>query len=49
MENKDKTVEKKKGFFAKLFEKLDTKLAQKASSGCGCSKDKGKDNKSCCS
>jgi uncharacterized FlgJ-related protein len=40
--------EKKKGFFAKLVEKLDKKLAEKANkSGCGCKSEKDKGN-SCC-
>ncbi len=48
----DKPEEKKskKGFFAKLFDKLDKKLEEKAKSGpCCCKSDNKEGNKSCCS
>lgn len=48
MEKENKKEEKKKGFFAKLFETLDKKLADKAkkTGSCCCSKNDSGD--SCC-
>ncbi|MFH0984736.1 MAG: hypothetical protein V1882_04295 [Candidatus Omnitrophota bacterium] len=52
MENTNSKKEKKKGFFAKLFEKIDKKLEDKAKkSGCCCAPSKDKkdsDGDSCC-
>ena len=48
MEEKQKEMRSKKGFFTRLFEKIDKKMEEKAKSGCCCnSNDKG-DKKSCC-
>ena len=48
MENKTPKEEKKKGFFAKLFEKLDKKLEDKAKkTGCCCGPKK-ESGDSCC-
>ena len=45
---KENKEEKKKGFFAKLFEKLDKKLEEKAKqTGCGCGP-KSNNKDSCC-
>jgi hypothetical protein len=50
MENADKKEEKKKGFFSKLFEKLDQKLEERSKkTGCGCSAKKNNNGDSCCS
>ncbi|MBU0504012.1 MAG: hypothetical protein ABH882_02520 [Candidatus Omnitrophota bacterium] len=50
MEDKvNKQEGKKKGFFGKLFEKLDKKIQEKANSSSGCCRPKDKDNNSCCS
>ena len=50
MENKSEEKKTKKGFFAKLFDKLDKKMEEKAKSGsCGCKNDGRGENKSCCS
>jgi len=48
---KDKTVENKtkKGFFARIIDKLDEKIREKAESRpCCCGKDE-RENKKCCS
>ena len=49
MENKAEKKISKKGFFARLFDKIDKKLEEKAKSGCCCSKgDNNGGKKSCC-
>jgi len=50
MENKSEEIKSNKGFFAKLFDKLDKKMEEKAKSGSCCGKgDDRKEKKSCCS
>ncbi len=50
MENKEvEKKEKKKGFFAKFFEKLDKKMEESVKKGSCCSKPKDGDGSSCCS
>jgi hypothetical protein len=45
----DEKEEKKKGFFAKLIEKLDKKLEAKAKkTGCSCRPKDDRDGDSCC-
>ncbi|MDD5116158.1 MAG: hypothetical protein PHW98_03735 [Candidatus Omnitrophica bacterium] len=47
MDNKEDQVKNKKGFFARMIEKLDKKMREKAAQSCCCGKDK--TNKgSCC-
>ena len=48
VKDKNETT-RKKSFFAKVFEKLDKKMEEKAKSeSCGCRPPNGKDNNSCC-
>ena len=48
---KDKAEEKKtkKGFFSRMFEKLDKKMEEKSKSGSCCRKPSDKGGSSCCS
>ena len=48
MKKESNKEEKKKGFFSKLFEMLDTKLADKAKKGGSCCGSKNDDGDSCC-
>ncbi|MEI6832336.1 MAG: hypothetical protein WCK61_06495 [Candidatus Omnitrophota bacterium] len=50
MEEKVKKEKQKKGFFARLFDKLDKKMEEKSKSGsCGCKGNDSEGKKSCCS
>lgn len=50
MDGKTEEKNSEKGFFAKLFDKLDKKMQEKAKSGsCCCKGDNKEDKKSCCS
>jgi hypothetical protein len=50
MENKPEKEKPGKGFFSKLFDKLDKKMKEKAnSSPCCCRDDNKEGKKSCCS
>ena len=49
MENKPEEKKTKKGFFARMFEKLDKKMEEKAKSGSCCCKPSDKGDGSCCS
>jgi len=50
MEGKSEEQKPKKGFFARIFDKLDKKMEEKAKSGSCCGKgDDRKEKKSCCS
>jgi len=50
MTEEKKDTQEKKGFFKKIFEKIDKALKEKAASGCGCcgSSKPGDDGNSCC-
>ena len=50
MESKPEGKKPKKGFFARLFDKLDKKIEEKAKAGsCCCKSDGSEGKKSCCS
>ena len=49
MENKSGEKKSEKGFFAKLFDKLDKKMQEKAKSSSCCKGDNREGEKSCCS
>ena len=49
MEDKLEEKKTKKGFFARMFEKLDKKMEEKAKSQPCCSKPSNKGGSSCCS
>ncbi len=49
MDKQEKKVNKVKGFFKGIFDKLDKKIEEKAKSSPCCCKPSGKDKNSCCS
>jgi hypothetical protein len=49
MKNKDDQKQAKKGFFARIIDKLDKKMQEKAKSASCCSGQKNKGKNSCCS
>jgi len=49
MEGKQEERKSKKGFFSRMFDKLDKKMEEKAKSSPCCCKPTDKGNKTCCS
>jgi hypothetical protein len=49
MKKKDDQKQAKKGFFARIIDKLDKKMQEKAKSASGCSGQGNKGKNSCCS
>jgi len=49
MEGKPEEKKSKKGFFSRMFDKLDKLMEEKSKSSSCCCKPSDKENKSCCS